>query len=85
MINSNTHIKPNYQVILANLHYLITLQKKVIEFKDNLITAEIGNARIAKQKENIDSTELKRGNNRIAKKQQFYDSPRHKERSNMVF
>lgn len=59
--------------------------KKVIEFKDNLITAEIGNARIAKQKENIDSTELKRGNNRIAKKQQFYDSPRHKERSNMVF
>lgn len=33
--------------------------KKVIEFKDNLITAKIGNARIAKQKENIDSTELK--------------------------
>lgn len=32
---------------------------KVIEFKDNLITAKIGNARIAKQKENIDSTELK--------------------------
>ena len=32
--------------------------KKVIEFKDNLITAKIGNARIAKQKENIDSTEL---------------------------
>ena len=33
--------------------------KKVIEFKDNLITAKIGNARIAKQRENIDSTELK--------------------------
>ncbi|MDD7297332.1 hypothetical protein [Helicobacter bilis] len=33
--------------------------KKVIEFKDNLITAKIGNAIIAKQKENIDSTELK--------------------------
>lgn len=33
--------------------------KKVIEFKDNLITAKIGNARIAKQKENIDNTELK--------------------------
>ena len=32
---------------------------KVIEFKDNLITAKIGNARIAKQKENIDSTDLK--------------------------
>ncbi|TLE06876.1 hypothetical protein [Helicobacter bilis] len=35
------------------------MQKKVIEFKDNLITAKIGNAIIAKQKENIDSTELK--------------------------
>lgn len=33
--------------------------KMVIEFKDNLITAKIGNARIAKQRENIDSTELK--------------------------
>lgn len=31
---------------------------KVIEFKDNLITAKIGNARIAKQRENIDNTEL---------------------------
>ena len=33
MINSNTHIKPNYQVNLANLHYLITLQKRLLSLK----------------------------------------------------
>lgn len=32
--------------------------KKVIEFKDNFIIAKIGNARIAKQSENLENTEL---------------------------